>query len=148
MVLHNATAAKTLAMSGPTASKPSMFVMQWWPLHGECLEKTNTESTVSCCTFPLGGEKHHPSSYRGCSLAKGKHNEVPRDPQRGHSSLSSSHQSRPTQLHRVKIRNINHSHCRHMGKTCGPLCSSICHNRIFRNQVCQYRLLVRLTMKW
>jgi hypothetical protein len=33
-----------------------------------------------------------------------------------------------------------------MGKACGTPCSSICHNRNFRKQVCQYRLPVRLTM--
>jgi hypothetical protein len=77
-----------------------------------------------------------------------EHNELPRDPLGGRSSLSSPHQSSDTQLHCVKTNiTCNHRHGRHMEKACGPPCSSICHNRKFRKQVCQYRLLVRLPLK-
>jgi hypothetical protein len=111
-------------------------------MHREWPEETNTESTPSCCSCTLVGEKPHPASYRGCSHAKGEeHNELPRDP------LSSRNQGSPTQLHCVKTRNTsNHRHRRQKGKACGPSCSSICRNRKFRKQVCQHRLPVRLTV--
>jgi hypothetical protein len=42
-------------------------------VHRECPEKTNTESTLSCCNCTLvEGEKPHPASYRGCSHEKGE----------------------------------------------------------------------------
>jgi hypothetical protein len=87
-------------------------------LHRECPEKTNTESTPSCCNCTLvEAEKHHSASYWSCSHAKGEeHNELPRDPQGGHSSLSSPQQSSPTQLCWVMTRNTsNHRHHRQMG---------------------------------
>jgi hypothetical protein len=73
----------------------------------ECPEKTNAESTPSCCSCtPVEGEKPHPAPYRGCSHAKGEgHNELPRDPLGGRSSLSSPHQSSPKQLHCDKTCN-------------------------------------------
>jgi hypothetical protein len=69
-------------------------------LHRECPGKTNTEFRQSCCSCTLvEGEKRYSASYRGCSHAKGEeYNELPRDPLGGRSSLSSSHQSNPTQL--------------------------------------------------
>jgi hypothetical protein len=52
--------------------------------------------------------------------------------------LSPSHQSSPMRLRCVKTFNTtNCRHCRHMGKACGSPCSSICHNRKFREQVSQ-----------
>jgi hypothetical protein len=42
-------------------------------LHRECPEKTNTESTSSCCNCTLvEGKKPHPASYQGCGHAKGE----------------------------------------------------------------------------
>jgi hypothetical protein len=42
-------------------------------LHEECPEKTNIESTPSCCNCTLvKGEKPHPASFRGCSHVKGE----------------------------------------------------------------------------
>jgi hypothetical protein len=39
----------------------------------EGFEKTNTESTRSCCNCTIvEGEKPHPESYLGCSHEKGK----------------------------------------------------------------------------
>jgi hypothetical protein len=53
----------------------------------------------------------------------------------------------PTQLYCVKACNTSyHRHRRQMGTSCGTLFSSICHKRKFRKQVCQYRLLVRITV--
>jgi hypothetical protein len=76
-----------------------------------------------------------------------EHNELPRGPLGGRPSLSSPHQSTPTQLHCVKTRNTsNHRHRKQVGKVSGTPCSSICHNRKSSKQVCQYRLQVRLTM--
>jgi hypothetical protein len=50
-----------------------------------------------------------------------EHNELARDPLGGPSSLSSSHQSSPTQLHCVKTLNTNNKkHRRQMGKARGP----------------------------
>jgi hypothetical protein len=97
-------------------------------LHRECPEKTNTESTPSCCNRTLVGDKSDLASYRGCSHAKGEeHNELPRDSLGGRSSLSSRHQGSPTQLHCFKTLNTNiHRHCRQMGKACGSPCSNIC----------------------
>jgi hypothetical protein len=47
---------------------------------GNAPEKTNTESTPSCCNCTLvDGEEPHPASYHGHSHAKGEHNEFPRD---------------------------------------------------------------------
>jgi hypothetical protein len=91
-------------------------------LHSECPDNTNTESTPSCCNcIQVEGEKPDPASYRGCSHAKGeKHNELPRNPVGGRSSLSSSYQISPAQLHCVKTRNTsNHKHRRQIGKACG-----------------------------
>jgi hypothetical protein len=91
-------------------------------LYRECPEKTNTESTPSYCNWTLVGQKSHPASYRGCSHAKGEHSELPRDPQGGHSSLSSPHQEIPTQLHRVKtINTSNHRHRSQMENCLKPL---------------------------
>jgi hypothetical protein len=46
-----------------------------------------------------------------------EHDELPRDPLRGRSSLSSTHQSSPSQLHCVNARNVsNHRHRREMDK--------------------------------
>jgi hypothetical protein len=123
-------------------------------LHRKCPEKTPcTWSTPSCCNCTLvEGEKPRPASYWGCSHPKGElqrkePNELQRDPLGGHSSISSPDQSSPTQLHCVKTRNTsNHRHQRHVGYACGPPCSSVCHNRKFREQVLQYRLPVRLTL--
>jgi hypothetical protein len=40
-------------------------------LHKECLEKGKKDSTPTCCKLNLkGGEKPHPSNYRGYSYAK------------------------------------------------------------------------------
>jgi hypothetical protein len=70
-----------------------------------------------------------------------------RGPRGGHSPLRSPPQSSPTELHCIKTHNSsNHRHCRHMGKAWGLPCSSICHNKKFREQACQYRLPVQLTM--
>jgi hypothetical protein len=122
-------------------------------LHRECPEKTNTESTPSCCNCtPVEGEKPHPASYRGCSHAKREQERrraqrAPKGSSRTFFSRS-PHQSSPTQLHYVKTRNTsNHRHLRQMGNACGTSCSSICHNRKFTKHVSQYRLPVRLTMK-
>jgi hypothetical protein len=52
----------------------------------ECPEKTNTESTPSCCNYTLvEREEPHPASYRGCSHAEGelqgrKAQRVPKEP--------------------------------------------------------------------
>jgi hypothetical protein len=47
-----------------------------------------------------------------------QHNKVPRDPLGGRSSLSSPHQSSPTQLHCVQTWNTsNHKHRKTYGKT-------------------------------
>jgi hypothetical protein len=51
-------------------------------------------------------------------ICKGEeHNELPRGPLGGRSSVSSPHQSNLTQLHCIKTRNTsNHRHRRHVGK--------------------------------
>jgi hypothetical protein len=72
---------------------------------------------------------------------------APKDALGGRSSLGSPHQSSPTQQHCVKrLKTCNQKHRRRMGEACGTPCSSICHNKNFRKQVCQYRLPFRLTM--
>jgi hypothetical protein len=67
LALRNATTAKTLAMSGPTASN-SLDVC------GSLVALTiHTKSTPTCCNCTLvEGEKPHPGSYRGCRHEKGK----------------------------------------------------------------------------
>jgi hypothetical protein len=117
-------------------------------LHIECPERTNAQSTSSCCNCTLVGDKPHPASYRDCSHAKGEeHNDFPRDSLGESFSFSSPHQRSPTQLHCGKTLNAsNYTHRREVGKACGTPCSGICHNKKFRKQVCQYRLPVRLTM--
>jgi hypothetical protein len=119
-------------------------------LHRECPEKTNTESAPSCCNCALvGGEKPHPASYRGCSHAKGEqHDELPKDSLGGRYSLRMPHQNSPTQLHCVKTLNNskNHRHLRQMWRACSTPFSSICHDRKFGKQVCQYRVPVRVTV--
>jgi hypothetical protein len=65
-----------------------------------------------------------------------EHNKLPSDPLEGCSSLSSHHQSSPTQLH-CQDNTSNQRHCRQLEKACGTLCSSTCHNRKYRKQVYQ-----------
>jgi hypothetical protein len=110
-------------------------------LHRECPEKTNTVSTPRCCNCTLvGGEKPHLASYRGCSHAKGEgHNEHPRDPLGGRSSLSPPHHSSPKQLHCVKTNNISNHKQRKQSST-------NCHKRNFWKKWCQYRIIARLIM--
>jgi hypothetical protein len=116
-------------------------------LHRECPEKTNAESTSSCCNCTLvEGEKPHPASYRGCSHAKGEeHNELPRDPLGGRSSLSSPHQSILMQLHCIKTTPATRGTA-DRGKASSTPCSSICHNTNFGKQVCEYSCPVHLTV--
>jgi hypothetical protein len=65
-----------------------------------------------------------------------EHNQLPRDPLGGRSSISSHHRTSPAQLHCVKTRNTgNH---RRIGRACAPPppqpYSSTCHNRKFKEQ--------------
>jgi hypothetical protein len=122
-------------------------------LHRECPEKTNAESTSSCCNYTLAeGEKPHPARTEDAATRKEKckgeeHSELAGDSLGGFSSLSSPHQSNPKQVHCVKTINTrNQRHRRQRRKASGTPCSSICHNRNFRNLVSQYMLLVGLSI--
>jgi hypothetical protein len=129
-----------------------VFVVRWWPLHRECPEKTYR---IYAQLLQLHPSRRETSSsviprLQSCKrrTAKKEHNELPRDPLGGSSTISSAHQSCPTQLHCVKTLNTsNHRHCRQIGKVCSTPCSSICHNRKFRKQVSEYSLQVRLTAR-
>jgi hypothetical protein len=120
--------------------------------HRECLEKTNAESTLSCCNCTLvEGKKSHPVSYQFLGMrkgnCKGEEHELPWDHLGGHSSPSSPHQISPMQLYCSYTCNTsNRRHCRHMGEVCGSPCIAFVTPGNSENQVCQYKLPIRLRM--
>lgn len=111
-------------------------------LHRGCPEKKNRESMPSCNWTLVEGKKPDPASYQGCSHMKG---ELQRSRAK-QAPKGSSGQSSPMQLLCVKTCNINRRLCRHMGKACVILRSSICDNRKFREKACQYRCAVQLAV--
>jgi hypothetical protein len=139
LALCSATTAKTLAMSDITANNPldacGVVVATYI---GNALKRRIQLSMSSCCNCT----QHHTQAAAMRKNCKGEEdNELPRDPLGG-CSLSSPHQSSSTQLQCVKTYiTSNHRHSRQMAKR-----MRICHNRKFREQVCQYRLPVRQTM--
>jgi hypothetical protein len=128
-----------------TASTPPLDA--WWcgggHLNRECPEKTNTESTPSCCSCtPVEGEKPHPASYRGCSHAKGEQQK--REAQRSlkgfsgrmsFSKFTSSGQSYVAALRQDTRQQPQAPQTG--GKSVQHPFSSICHNRNSRKQMCQ-----------
>jgi hypothetical protein len=121
-------------------------------LHRECSEKMNTESTKSCCNCTLvEGEKPKPASYRGCNHAKGELQRRAQRTPKGSSGrtfykFTSTEQSYAAAL-RQDTQHQQPQTWQTGGKACGTPCNSICHNRKFRELVCQYGLHVRLTTR-
>jgi hypothetical protein len=123
-------------------------------LRKECPEKTNTESRRSCCNCNLlEGEKPHPASYRGCSHTKGElqGKRAQRDPKGSSGRTFFSRFTSPELSYADALpQDTKHQQPQElktqMGKVFCTPCSSICHNRKFREQVCQHRLLVRLKL--
>jgi hypothetical protein len=117
-----ATTAETLAISGPTTSNPPMLWCGGGHLHRECPGKTNTGSTPRCCNCTVVEENFSQRHIEAAAMRKEnckgeEHNELPRNPLGGRSSLSSPHRSSPTQLHCVKTVNTsNQWHRRQRGK--------------------------------
>jgi hypothetical protein len=122
-------------------------------LHRECPEKTNTESVASCCNYTLvEGEKPRPASYRGCGHAKGElqRRRAQPAPKRSSGRTFFSKFTSPERSNAGALRQETQQHRPQVpqkyDESLRPSYSSICHNMKFREQVCQYRLPVRLTM--
>jgi hypothetical protein len=119
-------------------------------LNRECPEKTNTVSTPSCCNCTLVGEKTFSvmSRLQPCErgMQRRRTQRAPKVSSRRKfcSTLTSPEQSFAAALHQDTQHQQPQAR-RHVGKASGTPCSSICHNGKFREQVCQYRLPVRLT---
>jgi hypothetical protein len=121
-------------------------------LHRECSEMTNTESTSICCNCTLvDGEKPHPASYRGCSHAKGElqRRRAQRAPKGPSGRTFFSKFTSPEQFYTAALlQDTQHQQPQApqtYGKAWRHPCSSMCDNREFREQLCQYRPPVRLT---
>jgi hypothetical protein len=102
VALRSAATVKTLAMSGPTASKPLMLWCRDGHLHMNCPECNAAMALI---------QRHTEGACMRKEICKREeHNELPRDSLGGRSYQSLRHQSSPTQLHYIITLNTSIAH--------------------------------------
>jgi hypothetical protein len=133
LALRNATTAKILVISAPTANNPhDVCGAVVGTCIGNALRRQIQDLRRAAAIAPKYKERNLIQRYTEAAVMRKEKGTTSsqRDPLGGSSSLSLPHQSSPTQLYCVKTSDIsNYTYRRHVRKACGTPWSSICHNR-------------------